>query len=169
MVFLHHLLIFCLPCEMICSITIKDQHNHWKNWGRCRADSRLAPRQWETLLQSTAVFHWLDTNLESALWCHLTLRPGQKGGFFLDKILMEKVSFVDGKYVFFNSILLKFVPRSLIDSKSILFQVRACIGTEQVTSHYLNQYWWRSISQGPMGLMQQATHPMWYYVRGRLR
>ena len=32
-----------------------------------RADSRFAPSQWETSLQSKAVFHWLGTNLESAL------------------------------------------------------------------------------------------------------
>ena len=32
-----------------------------------RADSRLAPRQWETQLQSNAVSHWLGANLESAL------------------------------------------------------------------------------------------------------
>ena len=32
-----------------------------------RADSRLAPSQWETLLQSNAISHWLGTNLESAL------------------------------------------------------------------------------------------------------
>ena len=32
-----------------------------------RADSRLAPSQWETALQSNAVSHWLGANLESAL------------------------------------------------------------------------------------------------------
>ena len=31
------------------------------------ADSRLAASQWETSLQSNAVSHWLDANLESAL------------------------------------------------------------------------------------------------------
>ena len=30
-------------------------------------DSRLAPSQWKTWLQSKAVSHWLGTNLESAL------------------------------------------------------------------------------------------------------
>ena len=35
--------------------------------GVIRTDSRLAPSQWETLLQSNAVSHWLGTNLESAL------------------------------------------------------------------------------------------------------
>ena len=34
---------------------------------RCRADSRLAPSQWETALQSNAVSHWLGANLESSL------------------------------------------------------------------------------------------------------
>ena len=32
-----------------------------------RADSRFAPSQWETSLQSNAVSHWLGANLESAL------------------------------------------------------------------------------------------------------
>ena len=35
--------------------------------GKYRADSRLAPSQWETPLQSNAVSHWLGANLESAL------------------------------------------------------------------------------------------------------
>ena len=35
--------------------------------GKPRADSRLAPSQWEPSLQSNAVSHWLGTNLESAL------------------------------------------------------------------------------------------------------
>ena len=41
---------------------------------RCRADSRLAPSQWETASQSNAISHWLGANLESALrwsWDHL--------------------------------------------------------------------------------------------------
>ena len=33
-----------------------------------RADSMLAPSQWETSLQSNAVSHWLGANLESALY-----------------------------------------------------------------------------------------------------
>ena len=32
-----------------------------------RADSKCAPSQWETSLQSNAVSHWLGTNLDSAL------------------------------------------------------------------------------------------------------
>ena len=32
----------------------------------CRADSRLAPSQWETSLLSNDVSHWLGANLESA-------------------------------------------------------------------------------------------------------
>ena len=36
--------------------------------GTCsRADSRFAPSQWDTSLQSNAVSHWLGANLESAL------------------------------------------------------------------------------------------------------
>ena len=36
---------------------------------RCRDDSRFAPSQWETFLQSNAISHWLGANLESALRC----------------------------------------------------------------------------------------------------
>ena len=32
-----------------------------------KADSRFAPSQWKTSLQSNAVSHWLSTNLESTL------------------------------------------------------------------------------------------------------
>ena len=32
-----------------------------------RVDSRLAPSQWDTALQSNAVSHWLGANLEAAL------------------------------------------------------------------------------------------------------
>ena len=35
-----------------------------------KADSRLAPSQWETSLQSNAVSHWLGANLESTLERH---------------------------------------------------------------------------------------------------
>ena len=37
-------------------------------WPINRADSRFAPGQWETSLQSNAVSHWLGANLESALY-----------------------------------------------------------------------------------------------------
>ena len=40
-----------------------------------RADSRLPPSQWETSLQSNAVSHWLDENLESALSIMLCPSP----------------------------------------------------------------------------------------------
>ena len=33
----------------------------------CKTDSRFAPSQWETSLQSNAVSHWLGANQESAL------------------------------------------------------------------------------------------------------
>ena len=36
-------------------------------WYKIRADSRFAPSQWETSLQSNTVSHWLDANRESAL------------------------------------------------------------------------------------------------------
>ena len=33
-----------------------------------RADSRLAASQWETLVQSNTISHWLGAKLKSALW-----------------------------------------------------------------------------------------------------
>ena len=44
----------------------------WYTTIKCRADSRFAPSQWERLLQSKAVSHWLGANLESALICVIT-------------------------------------------------------------------------------------------------
>ena len=38
-----------------------------------RSDSRFAPSQWETSLQSNTVSHWLGANLESALVSYQTL------------------------------------------------------------------------------------------------
>ena len=42
----------------------------WVDWWYIRADSRLAPSQWEMSLQSNAISHWLGANLESALYVH---------------------------------------------------------------------------------------------------
>ena len=36
-------------------------------WPRTRADSTLAPSQWETSLQSNAVSHWMGANLKSTV------------------------------------------------------------------------------------------------------
>ena len=41
--------------------------NHIKAIKHYRADSRLAPSQWETALQCNAVSHWPGANLDSAL------------------------------------------------------------------------------------------------------
>ena len=55
---------FCSGLKLLNVISIKSM--------RCiiihfRADSRLAPSQWETSLQSNGISHWLGVNLESAL------------------------------------------------------------------------------------------------------
>ena len=42
-------------------------HQYCIQCAELRADTRLAPSQWETSLQSNAVSHWLDANLESAV------------------------------------------------------------------------------------------------------
>ena len=41
-----------------------------------RADSMFVPSQWETLLQSKAISHWLGENLDSALI--LCMHPANK-------------------------------------------------------------------------------------------
>ena len=51
-----------------------------------RADSGLAPSQWETPLQSNTVSHWLGANLESALKVYVRLHINhwllyQPGGY----------------------------------------------------------------------------------------
>ena len=48
-------------CEILCLITKAGPAESY------RADSGFAPSQWEMSLQSNAVSHWLDANLESAL------------------------------------------------------------------------------------------------------
>ena len=55
-----------------------------------RADSRFAPSQWETSLQSNAVSHWLGANLESAWFLSSDYRSSIKcarpqlgGGYFI--------------------------------------------------------------------------------------
>ena len=45
--------------------------------GARKADSRLAPSQWETSLQSNAISHWLGTNLESTL-CMEPVQPSNR-------------------------------------------------------------------------------------------
>ena len=47
---------------------IKSEDPGRNNRNIFRVDSRLAPSQWETLLQSNAVSHWLGANLESTLY-----------------------------------------------------------------------------------------------------
>ena len=54
---------------------IKELFGHWHSRHQAkfetmmiyRADSMLAPGQWETALQSNAVSHWLGANVESNL------------------------------------------------------------------------------------------------------
>ena len=45
----------------------------WGWWFETRADSRLAPSQWETALLCNDVSHWLGASLESALWDAIAL------------------------------------------------------------------------------------------------
>ena len=65
-----------------------------------RADSRFAPSQWETSLQSNAVSHWLGANLESALyivilhtWCSVTGRTSS-----LNSLKTPNISLLRGSW-----------------------------------------------------------------------
>ena len=53
-------------CEFVYPCRRPRSGNMWP-WNKYRADSRLAPSQWEMSLQSNAISHWLGANLESAL------------------------------------------------------------------------------------------------------
>ena len=55
-----------------------------------RADSRLAPSQWETSLQSNEVSHWLGANLESALYYH---PPGTNNRHYNPTLKLTQPSF----------------------------------------------------------------------------
>ena len=45
-----------------------------------RADSRIAHSQWETLLQSNTVSHWLGANLEPWYWARRPIMPLKYNG-----------------------------------------------------------------------------------------
>ena len=49
------------------SISNREIQLCYRSYIHTRVDSRLAPSQWETLLQSNGISLWLGTNLESAL------------------------------------------------------------------------------------------------------
>ena len=53
-----HLTDFCLNYASVLPVLVQYS----------RADSRFVPSQWQTALQSNALFHWLGASLESALY-----------------------------------------------------------------------------------------------------
>ena len=67
------------------------------------ADSRLAPSQWETSLQSNIVSHWLDPILESALWFDYVwwnvfqdpMLASPEFGSFLSRFIISHSCFID--------------------------------------------------------------------------
>ena len=59
---------FSTTYPLIISVFFLHQRvTHWNRYSS-PADSRLAPSQWQTSLQSNAVSHWLGANLESSLY-----------------------------------------------------------------------------------------------------
>ena len=69
---LHRPAAFLCPVEKILLSMIQfgmEEQNDFSP--KPRADSRLAPSEWETSLQSNAISHWLGANLESALQAHI--------------------------------------------------------------------------------------------------
>ena len=61
----------------------------WKYGDGYRVDSRLAPSQWETLLQCNGVSHWLGANLESALWLSWLLHAGSSSSWIVKLFIMS--------------------------------------------------------------------------------
>ena len=53
-----------------------------------RADSRFVPSQWETSLQSNAVYHWLGANLESAVLLYDDEREGYNHGSWHNNVVI---------------------------------------------------------------------------------
>ena len=52
---------------LISNMLLSCKSHVYCNWSNTMADSRLAPSQWETSLQSNAVTRWLGANIESTL------------------------------------------------------------------------------------------------------
>ena len=143
-----------------------------------RADFRFAPIQWQTLLQSNAVFHWLGTYLESALLCGCSGFAMRRYGLDIivlwmlctvwspkcpdmdfdsltpwglewnSRQLISKLILVIGGWGIFCEIAPRWMSLDLPDDKSTLVQVMVCCC--QATSHYLSQCWPRSLS--PYGI-----------------
>ena len=76
-----------------------------------RADSRLAPSQWETALQSNAVSHWLGANLESAMVMSESLQRCMNYHVISDALLWHPT-------VFLHTLLSLYAP----DSSSALWE-----------------------------------------------
>ena len=96
-----------------------------------RANSRLAPSQWEMSLQSNAISRWLGANLKSAqhktkhtlthcFLCHIlnSSPPGQNGRHLADNLF--RCIFVNEKFCILIKISLKFVPKHPIDNNPAL-------------------------------------------------
>ena len=85
-----------------------------------RADSRLAPSQWETSLQSNAVSHWLGTNLESAL--HTILSAIIVWLHYDDVIMSMMASRITSLMMIYSSVYLGADQRKHQSSASLAFE-----------------------------------------------
>ena len=137
-----------------------------------RADSRLAPSQWETSLQSNAISHRLGANLESApryivhenlgtpecnMDGYISLTSWPLGDFNLIlsnfQTLVNFQILVNGGWGISYKSAFRWMPLDLTDDKPTLVQVMGWC--RQTTSHYLSQCWPRSMP--PNGV----TRPQW--------
>ena len=66
---IYPILVACKCCilfkQILYSLEVNLTYFRLSQFNMHRADSRFAPSQWETLLQSNRVSHWLGANLES--------------------------------------------------------------------------------------------------------
>ena len=97
---------------------------------RSIADSRLAPSQWETSLQSNAISHWLGENLESALLekfnslSHFHLYKWYANWYFFKHFQPIKGNFFRPYHIHLSQQLLYFCITNrwqLIQSRHIIF------------------------------------------------
>ena len=94
-----------------------------------RADSRLAPSQWETALLCNNISHWLGTNLESALGYAVDLHQHSHMGYCLHLHCQGSV----------NSLWPSVIIWQMYRLGTTLAPVMSCCLMSP--SHYLNQCW----------------------------
>ena len=127
-----------MTCNKNTTLLCRDEYIDTQTETGChRADSKFAPSQWATSLQSNAVSHWQGANLESTLlWCgvaavaltvHHVSRPlthwTQDKWPSIRKLHLSCLFFNENCLIFIR-ISLKCVPEGPVSHKPLLIQNR---------------------------------------------